>query len=47
MHGVSYDRDRLFQDLQRLRFDDIEFASFPVRSTGGLHSFVLARKRAE
>src|SRR5690348_13153936 len=38
MHGVSYDRNKVFQELKRIGFGDIEFRSFPVASTGGLHS---------
>jgi hypothetical protein len=44
MHGVSYEQTALFLDITALGFKRVEFSTFPVRTNGGLHTFVLATK---
>lgn len=44
MHGVSYRQSALYADLAAIGFTDVEFAAFPVRSNGALHTCVMARK---
>lgn len=44
MHGISYEQGELYRKLSEIGFERIEFATFPVSSNGGLHSFVLATK---
>jgi SAM-dependent methyltransferase len=44
MRGTWYELDWLSRILTDLGFVDLEFLTFAVSSTGGLHPFVLARK---
>jgi SAM-dependent methyltransferase len=44
MNGVSYDPRSLFDSLSGTGFSRIEFATFPVRTTRGLHSCVMGTK---
>jgi len=44
MHGVSYEQERLCQTMLGIGFVRVEIQTFPVVSTGALHSFVLATK---
>jgi ubiquinone/menaquinone biosynthesis C-methylase UbiE len=45
MRGLSYEMAWVQDSLSRLGFAEIEFALFSVKSNGGMHSFVFARKR--
>jgi SAM-dependent methyltransferase len=44
MRGLSYDMGWVLELLHRLGYRDVEFALFPVKSNGHVHSFVFARK---
>jgi SAM-dependent methyltransferase len=44
MHGISFDLQRLHQTLMVMRFERVEFATFPTASNGNLHTFVLATR---
>jgi SAM-dependent methyltransferase len=44
MRGLSYEMGWLLELLRGMGFQDVEFAFFPVRSNGDIHSFVFARK---
>jgi hypothetical protein len=44
MRGLRYEVDWLYRQLGAGGFVEIEFRIFDVRSNGGTHQFVLARK---
>jgi SAM-dependent methyltransferase len=46
MRGRAYNLDWLRQNLSGIGFADVEFSAYAVRSNGGMHTFVLARKPA-
>ncbi len=44
MRTLRFDRQELIERLSEQGFSRIEFRSFPVRSNGSYHQFVLATK---
>ena len=44
LHGISYEAPRLFKELKRIGFENIEFINFPMQSNDCLHACVLAIK---
>jgi SAM-dependent methyltransferase len=44
MHGVSHEVQALDAGLREIGFGRVEFASFPVRTNGSLHTCVLGTK---
>lgn len=46
LHGTSFEKKRLHNDLMKIGFTDVEFVTFAVRTNGELHSCVLATKPA-
>ncbi len=44
MHGISYEASRLYKELKRIGFENIEFINFPMQSNDCLHACVFAIK---
>ncbi|HTC64987.1 MAG TPA: methyltransferase domain-containing protein [Candidatus Saccharimonadales bacterium] len=44
MLGMSYEQGALNETLMKMGFERVEFATFPLRSNGGLIQFVMATK---
>jgi SAM-dependent methyltransferase len=44
MRGLSYEMGWVLELLKSLKYTDVEFVLFPVKSNGHIHSFVFARK---
>jgi SAM-dependent methyltransferase len=44
MLGMSYEQGALYHALISMGFERVEFATFPLRSNGALHQFVMATK---
>jgi len=44
MHGISYEASRLYKELKRIGFENIEFINFPMQSNDSLHACVLSTK---
>jgi ubiquinone/menaquinone biosynthesis C-methylase UbiE len=47
MHGISHDAFAIHEELQRIGFSRIEFITFSVRASGGLHTCALAEKSSK
>ena len=45
MHSISHDKFALYEALRTIGFARIEFVTFPVRASGGLHTCVLAQRK--